>query len=149
MTIFRTAMLIMICLGLAMHGTHALALCMDGDGSLALELVVDGACAGSSAGSNTRAESGQRTSAAGLGRSAEAVGLCGGCTDVVLGGGSVAISPSVFSGKYKSARRFDGAVDLVDVPRSLTLRAPRAATLSSYAPISERPPTHGSVVLRL
>ena len=145
MKVFRTATLIMLCLGLALPSAHALALCIDSDGSFALDVAVDGACSGSRARGVDRG----RTLTAGLSRVADAVDCCGGCTDVVLGGGGAAIPPPELSGKHKLSRPTDEAVDPIDVPEDSAPRASRAARCDWSAPIPERSPTGDSVVLRL
>lgn len=144
MKILRTATLIMVCLGLALPSAHALALCIDSEGNLALEVAVNGACTGSKARGNDR----ETTPAEGLGRAADAVDCCGGCTDVVLGGTGVAIRPPVLSGKHRLSCPTDEAVDPTDAPWNSPPRA-SGTRLSSPAPMPERPPTCGSVVLRL
>lgn len=144
MKILRTATLIMVCLGLALPSAHALALCIDSEGNLALEVAVNGACTGSKARGNDR----ETTPAEGLGRAVDAVDCCGGCTDVVLGGGSAAVPPPALSGKHKPSRPTDEAVDAIYAPGNSTPRA-SGTRFSSSAPIPERPPTCGSVVLRL
>ena len=144
MKIFGTATLIMVCLGLALPSAHVVALCIDSEGNLALEVAVDGACAGSRA----RGDARERTSAEGLGRAADAVGCCGGCTDVVLGGTGAAIRPSVLSGKQGLSCPTDEAVDPIHAPGDLPPRASGTRS-SSSAPIPERSTTRDCVVLRL
>jgi len=144
MKIFRTTTLIMLCLGLALPSAHALALCIDSEGNLALEVAVGGACTGSRARSDSR----ERTPTDGLGRVADEVDCCGGCTDVVLGGGGAAIPPPALSGKHKLSRPTDEAIDPVDAPGNSLLRASDTRS-SSSAPIPELPSTGDSVVLRL
>ncbi len=144
MKIFRTATLIMLCLGLALPSAHALALCIDSEGNLALEVAVGGACAGSRA----RGDDRERTPTEGLGRVVDAVDCCSGCTDVVLGGGGAAIPPPALSGKHKLSRSTDEAVDPIDAPVNSTPRA-SGTRFSSSAPIPERPAVGDSVVLRL
>ena len=144
MRFFRTATLITLCLGLALPSTHALALCIDSEGNLALEVAVGGACAGS----RTRGTDRERLPGEGLGRVKDAVDCCG-CTDVVLGGGSAAVPPPALSGKQKLSRPTDEAADPTDVSGNSTPRAFRGARCSSSAPVPERPPTGDSVVLRL
>ena len=144
MKFFRTATLIMLCLGLALPSAHALALCIDSEGNLALEVAVGGACTGS----RTRGDGRERTPTEGLGRVADAVDCCGGCTDVVLGGGGVAVPPPALSGKHKLSRPTDEAVDPIDAPRNSLARA-TGARCSSSAPVPELPTTGDSVVLRL
>ncbi len=144
MRFFRAATLIVVCLGLALPSAHALALCIDSEGNLALEVAVGGVCTGSRA----RGDDRERTPTEGLGRMADAADCCGGCTDVVLGGGGVAIPPPALSGKHKLSRSTDEAVDPIDAPVNSTPRA-SGTRFSSSAPIPERPPTDDSVVLRL
>jgi hypothetical protein len=145
MKVFRTATLIMLCLGLALPSAHALALCIDSDGSFALDVAVDGACSGSRA----RGVDRERTPTAGLSRAADEADCRGNCTDVVLGGGGVAVPPSALSGKHSLSRPTDEAVDPIDVAEDSAPRASRAARCDWSAPISERSPTGDSVVLRL
>ncbi len=144
MRFFRTATLITLCLGLALPSTHALALCIDSDGNLALEVAVGGACAGS----RTRGTDRERLPGEGLGRVKDAVDCCGGCTDVVLGGGGAAIPPPALSGKHKLSRPTDEAIDPIDAPGNSLPRA-SGTRFSSSAPIPELPTTGDSVVLRL
>ena len=144
MKIFRTAILIMVYLGLALPSAHEFALCIDDEGNLALEVAVGGACTGSQARRDARG----RTPAEGLGRAADAVDCCGGCTDVVLGGTGAAIRPPVLSGKHGLSCPTDEAVDPTDAPWSSPPRA-SGTRFSSPAPILERPTTCDSVVLRL
>lgn len=144
MKIFGTATLIMVCLGLALPSAHVLALCIDDEGNLALEVAVDGACTGSKA----RGDARERTPAEGLGRTVEAVDCCGGCTDVVLGGTGAAIRPPVLSGKHRFSCPTDEAVDPTDAPGNSPPRA-SGTRFSSSAPIPERSTTCDSVVLRL
>ena len=144
MKIFRTATLILVCLGLALPSAHVLALCIDSDGSFALDVAVGGACSGSRARDNDR----ERTHADGFSRSVDAVDCRGGCTDVVLGGGGVAVPPPVLSGRHGLLRPTDEAVEPIDAPGNSLPRA--FGTRSNLsAPIPERPPTGDSVVLRL
>jgi len=49
MKFFRAVTLIVVCMGLALPSAHALALCIDSDGSFALDVAVNGACSGSRA----------------------------------------------------------------------------------------------------
>ena len=144
MKIFRTATLIVLCLGLALPSAHALALCIDSDGSFALDVAVNGACSGSRA----RGDDRERTPAEGFTRAADAVDCRGSCTDVVLGGGGVAVPPPVVSGKRGLSRPPDQAIDPIATPGNALPRA-SGTRLSSSAPIPERPPTGDSVVLRL
>ena len=144
MRIFRTATLIMLCLGLALPSAHALALCIDSDGSFALDVAVDGACSGSRA----RGDDRERTPAEGFGRAADSIDCRGSCTDVVLGGGGVTVPPPALSGKRGLSRPTDEAVDPIDAPGNSLPRA-SGTRFSSSAPIPERPPTGDSVVLRL
>ena len=144
MKIFRTATLIMLCLGLALPSAHALALCIDSDGSFALDVAVGGACSGS----RERSDDGERTPAEEFSPAAEAVDCRGSCTDVVLGGGGVAVPPPVASGKRGLSRPTDEAIDPIDAPGNSLPRA-SGTRFSSSAPIPERPPTGDSVVLRL
>ena len=144
MKILRTATLIMVCLGLALPSAHALALCIDSEGNLALEVAINGTCTGSKTRSNDR----ERTLAEGLGRAVDAVDCCGGCTDVVLGGGGAAVPPPALAGKHKPSRPTDEAVDPIYAPGNSTPRA-SGTRCSSSAPIPERPPTCDSVVLQL
>lgn len=145
MKFFRTATLIVVCLGLALPSAHALALCIDSDGSFALDVAVDGACSGSRARGGDR----ERTLAEGFSRAADSIDCRGSCTDVVLGGGGVAVPPPALSGKRGLSRPTDEAVDPINAPGNSTPRASRSARFSSSAPIPERPPTGDSVVLRL
>jgi len=145
MKVLRTAILIMLCLGLALPSAHALALCIDSDGGLALEVAIGGACSGS----NGRGSDGERTAADGLGSCVDAVDRCGSCTDVVLGGGDAAIPPPSFSAKHKLSRSIGGAIDTSYAPGNSMQHASRGARCSSSAPIPERPPMGDSVVLRL
>ncbi len=146
MKIFRKAMLLMICLGLALPSAHALALCKDSDGSFALTVAVDGACTGPRAGGDDR----EGAPAEGFGRETGAVGCRGNCTDVILGGGGgAAIPPPAFSWKQNLSRPTCEAVDLVDALGNSTPRVSRGSEFSSSAPIPERPSTCDSVVLRL
>jgi len=144
MRFFRTATLIMLCVGLALPSAHALALCIDSEGNLALEVAVGGACTGS----RTRGEGRERTPGEGFSRAADAVDCRGSCADVVLGGGGEAIPPPALSGKQKLSRPTDEAVDPIDAPRNALPRAP-GARCSSSAPVPELPSTGDSVVLRL
>jgi len=146
MKVFRTATLIMLCLGLALPSAHALALCIDSEGNLALEVAVGGVCTGSRARGDDRG----RTPTEGFSRAADAFDCCGGCTDVVLGGGGgAAVPPPVLSGKHGLSRPTDEAVDPIDVPEDSAPRASRAARCDWSAAIPERSPTGDSVVLRL
>ena len=144
MKIFRAATLIMLCLGLALPSAHALALCIDSDGSFALDVAVGGACSGS----RERRDDGERTPAEELGPAADAVDCRGSCTDVVLGGGGVAVPPPAVSGKRGLSRPTDQAVDPIDAPGN-SLPRTSGTILSSSAPTPERPPAGDSVVLRL
>ncbi|MEA3409554.1 MAG: hypothetical protein U9Q95_04325 [Candidatus Eisenbacteria bacterium] len=144
MNTFRRATLIILCLGMALPSAHALALCMDSEGNVALEVAVGGVCSGSRARGNDT----DRAPAGGFGRAADVVDCCGGCTDVVIGGGGAAVPPPALSGKHKLSRPGDEAVDPIDARGSLLPRA-SGTRLSSSAPIPERPSTSGSVVLRL
>ena len=144
MKFFHTTTLIVVCLGLALPSAHVLALCIDSEGNLALEVAVDGACSGSMA----RGDGREKAPTEGLGRAAAAVDCCGGCTDVVLGGGGAAVPPPELSGKHKLSRPTDEAVDPIDAPGNSLPRAPGTRADSS-APVPERPPTGDSVVLRL
>jgi len=144
MKFFRTVILIMLCLGLALPSAHALALCMDSDGSFALDAAVGGACSGSRA----RGDDRERTVAEGLGSCADAVDCRSSCTDVVLGGGDAAIPPPALSGRDKLSRPTDEAIDPIDAPQNSLQRA-SDTRFSSSAPIPERPPMGDSVVLRL
>jgi hypothetical protein len=144
MKIFRTATLIVLCLGLALPSAHALALCIDSDGSFALDVAVNGACSGSRA----RGDDRERTPAESFSRAADAVDCRGSCTDVVLGGGGVAVPPPALSGKRGLSRPTDEAVDPINAPGNSLPRASGTIS-SSSAPIPERPPTGDSVVLRL
>jgi hypothetical protein len=143
MKFFRTATLIVVCLGLALPSAHALALCIDSDGSFALDVAVNGACSGSRA----RGDDRERTPAERFSRAADAVDCRGSCTDVVLGGG-VAVPPPALSGKRGLSRPTDEAVDPINAPGNSLPRASGTIS-SSSAPIPERPPTGDSVVLRL
>lgn len=145
MKVLRTATLIMLCLGLALPSAHALALCMDSDGSFALDAAVGGACSGSRA----RGDDRERIPAEEYSRAADAVDCRSSCTDVVLGGSGVAVPPPVLSEKSGLSRPTDEAVDPIDAPGGLPPRASRGPRCSSCAPILERPPTGDSVVLRL
>ena len=144
MKLFRTATLIMLCLGLSLPSAHALALCMDSEGNIALKVAVGGVCSGSNARGNAR----ERTPAEGLGRVTDEVACCGVCTDVVLAGGGAAVPPPGLSGKHKLSRQTDEAVDPIDVPGSSLPRA-SATRFNTSAPAPERPSTGDSVVLRL
>ncbi len=144
MKIFRTATLIMLCLGLALPSGHALALCIDSDGSFALDVAVDGACSGSRA----RGDDRERTPAEGFSRAADSIDCRGSCTDVIIGGGGVAVPPPALSGKRGLSRQTDEAVDPICAPGNSLPRA-SGTRFSSSAPIPERPPTGDSVVLRL
>jgi hypothetical protein len=143
MKFFRTATLIVVCLGLALPSAHALALCIDSDGSFALDVAVNGACSGSRA----RGDDREKTPAERFSRAADAVDCRGSCTDVVLGGG-VAVPPPALSGKRGLSRPTDEAVDPINAPGNSLPRASGTIS-SSSAPIPERPPTGDSVVLRL
>jgi hypothetical protein len=143
MKFFRTATLIVVCLGLALPSAHALALCIDSDGSFALDVAVNGACSGSRA----RGDDREKTPAERFSRAADAVDCRGSCTDVVLGGG-VAVPPPALSGKRRLSRPTDEAVDPINAPGNSLPRASGTIS-SSSAPIPERPPTGDSVVLRL
>jgi hypothetical protein len=145
MKTFRTATLIAVCLGLALPGAHALALCIGCDGSLALDVAVDGACTGT----KTQGHSTARTPAEGLGCTTDAVDGCGGCTDVVLSGGGAAIPPTAVSGKVRPSRTTDETTNPADALGDSHPRACSGASSSSYAPVSGRPPQCRSVVLRL
>ena len=144
MKIFRTATLIMLCLGLTLPSAHALALCIDSDGSFALDVAVNGACSGSRA----RGDDRERTPAERFSRAADAVDCRGSCTDVVLGGGGVAVPPPVVSGKRGLSRPTDEAVDPITAPWNALPHA-SGTRLKSSAPIPKRPPTGDTVVLRL
>jgi len=144
MKFFRTAILIVVCLGLALPSAHTLALCIGSDGSFALDAAVGGACSGSRA----RGDDRERTPAEGFSRAVDAVGYRGSCTDVVLGGGGVAVPPPALSGKRGLSRPTDEAVDPICAPGNSLPRA-SGTRFSSSAPIPERPPTGDSVVLRL
>ncbi len=144
MRFFRTATLIMLCVGLALPSAHALALCIDSDGSFALDVAVNGACSGSRA----RGDDRERTPAEGFSRAADAVDCRGSCTDVVLGGGGVAVPPPAVSERRGLSRPTDEAVDPISVPGNSLPRA-LGTRFSSSAPVPERPPTGDSVVLRL
>jgi hypothetical protein len=143
MKFFRTATLIVVCLGLALPSAHALALCIDSDGSFALDVAVNGACSGSRA----RGDDREKTPAERFSRAADAVDCRGSCTDVVLGGG-VAVPPPALSGKRRLSRPTDEAVDPINAPGNSLPRASGTIS-SSSAPIPERSPTGDSVVLRL
>lgn len=145
MKFFRTVILIVLCLGLALPSAHALALCMDSDGSFALDVAVDGACGGSRA----RGDDRERTPPEGYSRAADAVDCRGSCTDVVLGGGDAAIPPPSFSAKHKLSRSIGRTIDTSYAPGNSMQHASRGARCSSSAPIQERPPMGDSVVLRL
>ena len=144
MKIFRATTLIMLCLGLALPSAHALALCIDSEGNLALEIAVGGACSGSRA----RGDDRERTPAEGFSRVADAVDCRGSCTDVVLGGGGVAVPPPTLSGRRGLSRTPDEAVDAINTPGNSLPRS-SGTRFSSSAPIPERPPRGDSVVLRL
>jgi len=144
MKFFRAVTLIVVCLGLALPSAHALALCIDSDGSFALDVAVNGACSGSRA----RGDDRERTPAEGFSRVADAVDCRGSCTDVVLGGGGVAVPPPAVSERRGLSRPTDEAVDPIDVPGSSLPRA-LGTRFSPSAPVPERPPTGDSVVLRL
>ena len=144
MKFFRVVTLIVACLGLALPSAHALALCIDSEGNLALEVAVGGACTGS----RTRSTDRERIPTEGLGRVTDTVDCGGGCTDVVLGGGGAAIPPPALSGKHKLSRQTDAAVDPIDAQGNSLPRA-SAARSGSFAPGPERLPSGDSVVLRL
>ncbi len=143
MKIFRTATLIMLCLGLVLPSAHTLALCVDSDGSFALDAAMDGACSGSRARDDDR----EKTPAGGFSRAAAVIDSRGSCTDVILGGG-VAVPPPALSGKRGLSRPMGEAVDPINAPGNSLPRA-SGTIFSSSAPIPERPPTDDSVVLRL
>jgi hypothetical protein len=144
MKLFRTATLIMLCLALALPSAHALALCIDSDGSFALDVAVNGACSGSRA----RGADREKASAEGFSRAADAVDCRGSCTDVVLGGRGIAVPPPAVSGKGGLSRPTDEAVDPIDAQASSLPRASDTG-FSSFAPGPERFPGGDSVVLRL
>lgn len=139
-----TAALIMISLRLASPVPHALALCMDSDGSFALKAVVDGACAGS----GSRGDDRERASTEALGLAADVVECRGGCTDVVLGGGAV-VPPPVFSGKHKLPCPADEAVDPTVGCAGSALLATAETNPSSSVPAPVQSRTCRSVVLKL
>jgi hypothetical protein len=143
--ILRTATVIAICLWLALPSSHALALCIDSEGSVALEVAIDGACTGSRAGGAGSGRSAER----GVDLTADAYDCCGGCTDVVLGRDGVVIPAQSVSGKQRPARPIEKVADAADAPRISPPIARGATASGPCAPISERSPIRDSVVLRL
>jgi hypothetical protein len=143
MKILRTATVVAVCLWLVLPSTHVLALCIDSDGSLALEVAVDGACTGS----NPRG--GSRTPEQEVALAANAVDCCGDCTDVVLSGGGAAIPPHTASAKHKLERQTDMAAEPAAAHGCSQLRATPGTRPGSSASIPGRHPSWDSVVLRL
>jgi hypothetical protein len=143
--VLRTATTIAVCLWLILPSTHALALCIDSDGSLALEVAIDGACTGSRGGAKERGGAAAR----GLGPAADSLDCCGGCTDVVLGGDGTAIPAKSLSGTPKLTHPVEKAADATDAPRISQPRTCGGTRFGPFAPISGRSPTRDSVVLRL
>ena len=145
MKLLRTVILIVVSLGLALPSAHALALCIDSDGSVALEVAVDGVCTGT----KTQGRNDGRTAAEGLGLTVDAVDGCGGCTDVVIRGGGAAVPPPDLSVKSRHSRATDETTNPVDVLSDPRMRGANASGCCSSTLVPERPDACGFVVLRL
>jgi hypothetical protein len=145
MRVLRTTILMVVCLGLALPSSHALALCIDSDGSLALEVAVDGACTGA----KTQGRDAARTQTHGFGFAVDTVVVCDGCKDVVIRGSSVATPPTSTSEKSRPSRATDEAVAPVDATSGLRRSGLAGAARSSSAAVQELPVPCDSVVLRL
>ncbi len=145
MKVLRTAALIAVCLGLMLPSAHALALCIDSDGSLALEVAVDGACGGA----KTRNHKTARQQAEGASFMATAVSGCGACTDVVLRGSGAVVPLPDASDRSRHLRATDETAIPVDPFVESRPGGCSSAGSSSSTPIVELPDTRGSAVLRL
>ncbi len=145
MKIFREATIVAVCLGLALPSAHAIALCIDCDGSLALKVAVDGACAGTKPNGSDTA----RLPAEGPGCAVDTGEDCGGCTDVVLRGGGAAIPPQAAPGKVGPSRATDEATNPADAAGDAMLRGCDGPSSGSSSPVSGRPPRCRFVILRL
>lgn len=137
-------MLIVISLWLALPSAHAIAICMDSNGGVALGLAVDGACAGSRA----RGDAAERILADGLTRTADAAACHRNCTDIVLGGGRVAVPPPASSGKHRLSRPTDEAVDPMDGCASPFVPTSAERSSDSSVPTQEQSRISRSVVLK-
>lgn len=140
----RLVVTALVCLGLGLPSAHGIALCIDSDGSVAVEAVVDGACVGSQEG--CRGESTASTDE--LGPQARTHGHCDDCRDVVLSADE--LGPPLL--KDSSAHRFERPVgtEFTSCEQPHEDRDPVSAVGPASAPgPPHRAPPCSTTVLRL
>ena len=142
----RIMTLIVICLRLALPSNHALALCIDGEGHLALEVAVDGACSGSR---TVRYDDVQSVPEDGLSGGRRADVCCVDCTDIVLGSSGPMVLSSGHSARRTLMRPNDDALACVAVTAASMSRAVTEPRYNPDVPVPERPSICSSEVLRL
>jgi hypothetical protein len=142
----RIALVLLMCLGLALPSARGIALCIGCDGSVALEMAVDGACARSQSRSCCPPMSGGEEIASHQQR-IEAHGRHGSSHDA-LPGRDAAPPAEMFSGKRKLSGLDSGAVvtDAVAVPFEQPTTEAKDTRTSGDTPF---PPFLSTVVLQL
>jgi hypothetical protein len=143
----RTAQLIVtvvLSLGLAVPGAHGVVLCLNEHGEFALELSLDGTCAGAQ-----EPTSRSRTSGAQGGALAQAAAGCyGGCRDVTLSSNDTA--PHSPDSMVRRLLQTSGSVDAQPVDSSMDGPGRSGMPLRSAESASiHGPPICRTVVLRL
>jgi hypothetical protein len=132
----RAVATLLICLGLVVPSAHRLALCVGCDGSVALEIAIDGACAGALPGACCSQAMCMEESAS------HRTGIAArpdheGCHDVPLG--RDAVSPSVaLSAKRLVSRPGSDAVAMMQSPTTPVVR--HVATAGGVRPERGSPP---------
>lgn len=136
---------VLLCLGFVVPSAHGVVLCVDDDGDLALEVAVNGACAGA----RPQGESARPLDAARAGLRAGAGSSCGGCRDVALGVSHMVAPLPMDTDGRRLGRPVDIAVTLpAGAPTAEGV--PGGCTLCAVPPsMAHGPPLCRIVVLRL
>lgn len=144
----RVGVVLLACVGLILPSAHGLALCIGCDGSVTLEAVVDGACAGAQAESCCSRTSCEGESEADSDQSAfDSHDQHGECQDAILGRDATPPSET-FSGKRPISR---SGSDVVAAGSTTDLTAQLATNAGAISRDRGMPPPPflNTVVLRL
>lgn len=145
MTVLKRAATLLICLGLGIPSAHGIAVCVDGDGNVAVEAAVNGACAGTQVPSCGEG-SGAGTEFSLQGRDDD---HCGSCRDVVLSGSDMR-PPVEKDSKARRLERPDGSTaSLPEDMSSVDDTSGRTSRFAAASTAADRSPPNLTVVLRL
>jgi hypothetical protein len=142
----RVALVLLACLGLVLPSAHWIALCIGCDGSIALEIAVDGTCAGAQHRSCCRTSCEEKPAAHKQKAEARIANEC--CRDVLLG--RHATPPTVPVSTKRLSPRDDSDVAVAAQPAAgpITQAAAHASGMGSYRGMPP-PPFLTTVVLLL